>query len=64
MELALLSLLGLGGALVLVLDLWAVIAILGAGRPAAVRAAWILAVLALPGVGFVLWLLVGPRPGG
>ena len=46
---------------VLVLDLWAIVSILGATAPARSRAGWILAVVALPVVGFIAWWRSGPK---
>lgn len=51
----------LGGIVVLLLDLWAVVSILGARAPAGTKALWILIVLVLPLIGFILWVIAGPK---
>ncbi|ETD01109.1 hypothetical protein U717_12915 [Rhodobacter capsulatus R121] len=52
---------GLGGILVLVLDLWALISVLGARVSTGQKLLWVLLILLLPVLGFVVWLLAGPR---
>ena len=51
----------IGSALVLFLDLWAFFHIAQSDSSPAKKAIWIVLVLACPGVGFILWLLLGPR---
>ena len=46
---------------VFVLDLWALVSILGARAPVRSKVAWVLAVLALPLVGFLFWMRAGPK---
>lgn len=48
-------------ALVLALDLWAIASILGSDARALAKLGWTLLVIALPVLGFVAWLLLGPR---
>lgn len=52
---------GIGGLIVLVLDVWAIFAILTSAAPTANKVLWILLVLILPVIGFILWLIAGPR---
>ncbi len=52
---------GLGGILVLVLDLWALISVLGARVSTGQKLLWVLLILLLPLLGFFVWLLAGPR---
>lgn len=52
---------GIGGLIVLVLDIWAIFAILTSAAPTANKVLWILLVLILPVIGFILWLIAGPR---
>nr|WP_110805368.1 PLDc N-terminal domain-containing protein [Rhodobacter viridis] len=52
---------GLGGLIVLVLDLWALISVLGATTSTGKKLVWVLLILVLPVLGFFLWLLAGPR---
>ena len=46
---------------VVVLDLWAIVSILGAAAPTRSKIGWILAVVALPVVGFLAWWRSGPK---
>lgn len=61
MELSMFELSGFGGLIVLALDLWAIISILGSSASTGRKVLWVLLVFLLPIVGFVIWLLAGPR---
>jgi succinate dehydrogenase/fumarate reductase cytochrome b subunit len=52
---------GLWGVLVLIADVWAIVNILQSSADTAKKVIWTVVVLVLPVVGFVLWLLLGPR---
>ena len=52
---------GFGGLLLLILDLWALVSILNSPRDTGAKVLWVLLVLLLPLLGFLLWLLAGPR---
>lgn len=52
---------GLGGLIILVLDIWAIVAIVGSGATTGSKVLWILLVLILPLIGFLIWLVAGPR---
>ncbi|MCF3595664.1 PLD nuclease N-terminal domain-containing protein [Rhodobacteraceae bacterium LMO-12] len=52
---------GLGSLLVLVLDIWAIVSIVGSSASTGSKVLWSLLVILLPVVGFVLWLIFGPR---
>jgi len=52
---------GLFGLIVLALDIWAIINIIGSGASTGAKVLWILLVLILPIVGLIIWLLAGPR---
>lgn len=52
---------GILGLLVLVLDVWAILKVVGSGQPAGTKALWIVLILVLPVVGLIAWLLAGPR---
>lgn len=52
---------GIGGLILLALDIWAIISIVGSGASTGGKVLWVLLVLFLPLVGFILWLLFGPR---
>lgn len=52
---------GLFGAIVLALDVWAIVNVASSPIPAGGKAVWIVLILLLPIMGFVIWLLLGPR---
>ncbi|SFB11033.1 Phospholipase_D-nuclease N-terminal [Poseidonocella pacifica] len=52
---------GIGGLIVLALDIWAVISILGSGVSTGKKVLWVLLVVILPLLGFIIWLIFGPR---
>lgn len=61
MEMNMFGLSGLGGILLLALDIWALVSILGSGATSGRKALWVLLVFLLPLIGFVVWLIAGPR---
>lgn len=52
---------GILGLLVLILDVWAIINILGTQATPGSKLLWIVLILILPLLGVVLWYLLGPR---
>jgi succinate dehydrogenase/fumarate reductase cytochrome b subunit len=52
---------GLWGVLVLIADVWAIVSILQSGSETGRKVLWTVLVLVLPVIGFLLWLLMGPR---
>ncbi|MBL3701485.1 hypothetical protein GI582_02135 [Sulfitobacter sp. BDSS02] len=54
---------GLGGLIILVLDIWAIISIIGSAASTGKKVLWVLLVLILPVIGFIIWLIAGPRSG-
>jgi len=52
---------GIGGLILLALDIWAIISIIGSGVSTGKKVLWVLLVLILPLVGFLIWIFVGPR---
>ena len=52
---------GLWGLLVLVADIWAIVSVVQSGLTTGKKVLWILLILFLPVLGFIIWLLVGPR---
>ena len=52
---------GFGGFILLVLNIWAIVSIFGARVGTGAKVLWILLVLILPLVGFIIWLIAGPR---
>lgn len=60
-ELNMFELSGFGGLLILALDIWAIISVIGSNAGTGKKAIWTLLILFLPVIGFILWLLMGPR---
>lgn len=52
---------GIGGLIVLVLTIWAIVSIVGARTATGAKILWILFVLLLPVIGFICWILFGPK---
>ena len=52
---------GFFGLVLLGLNIWAIISILGSAASNGAKALWILLIFVLPFVGFVIWLVAGPR---
>ena len=52
---------GIGGFIILALDIWAIVSIIGSTETTGKKVVWTLAVLLLPILGFFAWLLFGPR---
>ena len=51
---------GIGGVIVLILDIWAIIKIVQSGASNVQKLLWILLIIVLPLIGFIIWLLAGP----
>lgn len=52
---------GIGGLILLALNVWAFISIIGSGASTGRKVLWCLLVLILPVLGFIIWLIAGPR---
>lgn len=52
---------GLGGLILLALDIWALISIFSSTAPTGTKVLWTLLVIFLPLVGFLLWIFLGPK---
>jgi hypothetical protein len=52
---------GLVGLLVLIADIWAIISIIKSAATSGVKTVWVLIVIFLPVVGFIAWLIFGPK---
>ncbi|WP_299728064.1 PLDc N-terminal domain-containing protein [uncultured Tateyamaria sp.] len=52
---------GIGGFILLALNVWAIVSIIGSGATTGSKVIWTLLVLVLPLVGFIIWLITGPR---
>jgi succinate dehydrogenase/fumarate reductase cytochrome b subunit len=52
---------GLGGIIVLVADVWAIVNIFQSGASTGDKVLWTVLVVVLPILGFILWFFWGPR---
>ena len=52
---------GLFGLIILALDIWAIVSIIGSSVSTGKKVLWTLLVLVLPVLGFIIWLIAGPR---
>ncbi|RKF12999.1 hypothetical protein D6850_15975 [Roseovarius spongiae] len=52
---------GLFGLLILIADIYAIYQVLTSGASTAAKVIWTLVILILPVLGFIIWLLAGPR---
>lgn len=54
---------GIGGLILLALMIWAIISVIGSNATTGTKVLWVLLVLFLPLLGFLAWLLFGPKSG-
>ena len=52
---------GVFGLIILVLDIWALINVFGSSASSMKKLIWVLLILLLPVLGFIIWLIAGPR---
>lgn len=52
---------GIGGLVLLILDVWALVSIIGSNASTGRKVGWSLLVLILPLLGFIIWFFAGPR---
>ncbi len=52
---------GLFGLLILIADVWAIVKTVNSSAATGVKVAWIVAILLLPILGLILWLILGPK---
>jgi len=52
---------GLWGLLVLIADVWGIVNILQSRSDTTKKVVWTVVVIVLPVLGFILWLIFGPR---
>ena len=52
---------GFFGFILLALDIWAIVSLLSSQISNVAKVGWILAIIILPLLGFIAWLLLGPR---
>ncbi len=55
---------GLGGLVLLALDIWALVSIVGSNESTGRKVLWAVLVIVLPLLGFLIWLVAGPRARG
>ncbi len=55
---------GIIGLLVLIADIYAVIKTLQSGASTGAKLLWILGIVIFPVIGFLVWLIAGPKGGG
>ncbi len=54
---------GLGGLIVLVADIWAIVNIFQSSADTGKKVLWTVLVIVLPVLGFILWFFLGPKTG-
>ncbi len=54
---------GLWGLLILIADVWAIVNIFQSAATTGKKVLWTVLVIVLPVLGFIIWLLLGPRTG-
>ncbi len=52
---------GIGGLIVLIADVWAIVNILQSGADTGRKVLWTVLVVVLPVLGFILWYFLGPK---
>jgi Phospholipase_D-nuclease N-terminal len=52
---------GILGLIILIADIWAIVSVIGSGASTGSKVLWVLLILILPVIGFIIWLLAGPR---
>ena len=52
---------GLLGLVILILDIWAIVKVVGSSATSGMKVVWILVILFLPVIGLILWFLFGPK---
>ncbi len=52
---------GLFGLLVLAADVWAIVNVAQSSSTTGAKVSWIVVILMLPILGFIIWLITGPR---
>jgi succinate dehydrogenase/fumarate reductase cytochrome b subunit len=54
---------GIGGLIVLIADVWAIVNIIQSGADTGRKVLWTVLVIVLPVLGFILWYFLGPKTG-
>ena len=55
---------GLGGLIVLIADVWAIVNIFQSTADTGKKVLWTVLVIILPVLGFILWYFLGPKTAG
>lgn len=49
------------GIIILLLDIWAIVNVVGSSESITAKVLWSIGIVIFPLIGFVVWLLAGPR---
>ena len=52
---------GIGGLLILIADIYAIVKTLGSSASTGSKVFWVILILLLPVLGVIIWFLAGPR---
>ena len=52
---------GLLGLIILILNVWAIVKVIGSSASDGKKVVWVVLILLLPVIGFIAWLFVGPK---
>ena len=52
---------GFFGIIILILDVWAIISTIHSDRTVGIKVLWTVVVIVLPIIGFIIWLIAGPK---
>ncbi|MBK6510673.1 MAG: PLDc N-terminal domain-containing protein [Haliea sp.] len=52
---------GIVGLVIIVVDLWAILRIIGSSAPVSAKILWSLLIIVLPVVGLIIWFVAGPQ---
>lgn len=52
---------GFFGLLLLILNVWAIISIIGSAASTGAKVLWTVLIILLPVLGFIIWLVAGPK---
>lgn len=52
---------GLGGLLVLIADVWAIVNVFQSSVSTGKKVVWTVLIIVLPVIGFIIWFLAGPK---
>ncbi|GHE04393.1 hypothetical protein U879_00655 [Defluviimonas sp. 20V17] len=51
----------IGSVIILILDILAIISVIGSAESSLSKLVWVLVILFLPVIGLILWWVIGPR---